>query len=186
MIRRAAVIAALLLASGVAEAQGDAPGGGAGGTVSSERVDQFLGGTGSTPDTEGAAGATADAPDGRPEAPRPDVTEPATAAAYNAAIRRHYDYQGTQLDHRLAVLRWQHLSSQIIFFVVIFVVVLGLYFSWIQFHRTPEDADPQITTIEASHTGFKISSPVLGVVILALSLGFFYLYLAHVYPITEI
>jgi hypothetical protein len=39
------------------------------------------------------------------------------------------------------------------------------------------------TDIEFSGKGIKVSSPVLGVVILAISLGFFYLYLRHVYPI---
>jgi hypothetical protein len=31
-----------------------------------------------------------------------------------------------------------------------------------------------------------VSSPVLGVIILVISLGFFYLYLVYVYPISEI
>jgi len=31
-----------------------------------------------------------------------------------------------------------------------------------------------------------VSSPVLGVVILVISLAFFYLYLVHVYPISEL
>jgi hypothetical protein len=41
------------------------------------------------------------------------------------------------------------------------------------------------TSLELSTTGLKVSSPVLGVVILALSLGFFYLYLVYAYPIQE-
>lgn len=44
----------------------------------------------------------------------------------------------------------------------------------------------QITSIEASTSGLKVSSPVLGVIILSISLLFFYLYLAFVYPIHEI
>jgi hypothetical protein len=39
--------------------------------------------------------------------------------------------------------------------------------------------------IELSTGGLKISSPVLGVIILGLSLAFFYLYLVYVYPIAE-
>lgn len=34
--------------------------------------------------------------------------------------------------------------------------------------------------------GFKVSSPVLGVLILALSFLSFYLYIVHVHPIQEI
>jgi hypothetical protein len=49
----------------------------------------------------------------------------------------------------------------------------------------PEVAQP-ITELEASLTGIKVSSPVLGVIILALSFLFFYLYIKFVYPIHEI
>jgi hypothetical protein len=41
------------------------------------------------------------------------------------------------------------------------------------------------TSLEASAQGLKVSSPVLGVIILSLSLLFFYLYLNFVYPIHE-
>lgn len=44
----------------------------------------------------------------------------------------------------------------------------------------------QSTTINASKDGIQISSPVLGVVMLALSLAFFYLYLRNVYPVNEV
>jgi hypothetical protein len=42
------------------------------------------------------------------------------------------------------------------------------------------------TSIEAGSAGVKLSSPVLGIVILVISFLFFYLYLVHVYPISEI
>lgn len=117
----------------------------------------------------------------------PDIEADAdTVAAYHVAQRRLYEYHAQQIDHRLAVFRWQHRSSQIIFFVVIGVVAMGLYFSWMQFHAPREGEAGAVTTIEASGTGVKLSSPVLGVVILVLSLAFFYLYLVHVYRITEI
>jgi hypothetical protein len=41
------------------------------------------------------------------------------------------------------------------------------------------------TSFQASANGIKLSSPVLGVIILGLSLLFFYLYLSFVYPIHE-
>jgi hypothetical protein len=46
--------------------------------------------------------------------------------------------------------------------------------------------------LTSSHTGpspasgIKVSSPVLGVVILVISLAFFYFYLVYVYPIENI
>ena len=44
----------------------------------------------------------------------------------------------------------------------------------------------EVTELEASVKGIKVSSPVLGVIILVISLLFFYLYLAFVYPIQEV
>jgi hypothetical protein len=40
--------------------------------------------------------------------------------------------------------------------------------------------------LKLSAQGIEVSSSVLGIVILVVSLGFFYLYLVHVYPITEV
>lgn len=114
------------------------------------------------------------------------TTSQETLAAYDASLRRYYENRAAQLDHRTAVFAWQHLSSQIIFFVVIGVVGIGLYFSWMQFHATKPGAAPLVTEMELSQSGLKVSSPVLGVIILVLSLAFFYLYLTHVYPISEI
>jgi hypothetical protein len=42
------------------------------------------------------------------------------------------------------------------------------------------------TELEISKSGVKVSSPILGVIILVISLAFFYLYLVYVYPIEEI
>jgi hypothetical protein len=42
-----------------------------------------------------------------------------------------------------------------------------------------------ITEIEASVTGIRVSSPVLGVLILVISFLFFYLYLIYVYPVVD-
>jgi len=41
------------------------------------------------------------------------------------------------------------------------------------------------STVDLTPTGLKVSSPVLGVIILVVSMGFFYLYLKTVYPIQE-
>ncbi len=115
----------------------------------------------------------------------PDPSD-ATLAAYDMAVRAQYAASVRSLDHRTAVFAWQHLSSQIIFFVVIGIVGIGLYFSWMQFHATRPGDPAVITQLELSGTGLKVSSPVLGVIILVLSLAFFYLYLTHVYPISEL
>lgn len=111
-------------------------------------------------------------------------------AAMKSALKAYYDYRRKGYDHRQRVFEWQLLSSRIIFVVVIALVSAGIYFSWLQFRadlkKTGNERDRGVSTLEASTSGIKVSSPVLGVVILVISLLFFYLYLQYVYPIEEI
>ncbi len=117
--------------------------------------------------------------------PRGFELDDATHASIQEAVRGFYDYRTEAFKHRLRVFWWQQVSTQIIFVVVILIVAVGLYFSWLQFHATKDRSKTDVTTLEAGTSGFKITSPVLGVIILALSLAFFYLYLVHVYPISD-
>lgn len=159
-----------------------------------------------------------------PAAPPDDVQlDDSTKAAYQNALRAYYEYQRSGLEHRKSVFAWQLLSSRIIFFTVIALVLSGVYFSGVQFHsslraaraaerdarRKAKDlmqssagevagaakgpvatastaAEYPVTQLEASLQGIKVSSSILGVIILALSFLFFYLYLKYVYPINEI
>lgn len=104
------------------------------------------------------------------------------------ATEARFNYYKQGLEHRSNVFRWQHFSSKIIFIIVLIVVSIGLYFSWIQFKKdiARDDADAANNSLEVSTSGIKVSSPVLGIIILSLSLVFFYLYLVFVYPIKEI
>lgn len=93
------------------------------------------------------------------------------------------------LDYNRRVFEWQMVSTKVSFWVVIGLVGIGVFFAAIQFRRAmgATGAGENMTTdIEISGNGLKVSSPVLGVVILAISLGFFYLYLRHVYPIEHV
>lgn len=126
---------------------------------------------------------------------------------YNAALT---EFHISSLQHRRRVFDWQHTSSIIIFWVVIIIVFIGLIFSGIQFYismqsslaskkkrrtknaltegqpETVENPSPEVAEFEASLQGIKVKSSVLGIIILGISLAFFYLYLAHVYPISEV
>ncbi len=119
-----------------------------------------------------------------------DVLGEAGTKAMQNAMRAYYDYRATGYDHRRNVFAWQLVSSEIIFVLVVLLVLAGVYFSWLQFSAAlKKDAaanEAVATSFEASATGFKVSSPVLGIIILAISLAFFYLYLIHVYPIVDV
>lgn len=118
----------------------------------------------------------------------------ATREQQQIALRAFFEYRTRGYEHRMRVFEWQLLSSRIIFVVVILLVLLGVYFSGIQFHaglRARREAGAEagaepVTEFEASARGLKVSSSTLGVIILVISLAFFYLYLVFVFPIREI
>jgi hypothetical protein len=122
------------------------------------------------------------------------------------------------IKHEQKVYDFQYYTSIIIFVVVIFIVLTGLYLSYKQFEFTHEmlrnqtdakkaiiiqgpDATTKIiddttsqetkadislsgsTTFELSKDGIKINSAVIGLIILAISIAFFFLYLEYVYPV---
>jgi hypothetical protein len=110
-----------------------------------------------------------------------------------AAFRAGFDYYATGLQRRVQVFGWQYVSTVVIFFLVIALVLLGMYFASVQFRRaippwaSKRDSDGALGgEVELSTAGVRVRSPVLGVIILALSLGFFYVYLVFVYPIREV
>lgn len=113
-----------------------------------------------------------------------------------AAWQSYFDYRAHGLEHRRDVFEWQLSSSKVIFVTVLLLVAAGIYFAAVQFHAglgrlrggAGDEAvpAPYATELSASKEGIKVSSPVLGVIILVLSLGFFYLYLVYVYPIEEV
>jgi len=97
------------------------------------------------------------------------------------------------LEHRKSSLQWNLTSSIIIFWSVIFLVLCGIIFAGLQFYsalysknKLTDSTQNFTTNLEANMQGIKVSSPVLGVIILMISMLFFYLYLKYVYPITEI
>ena len=129
-----------------------------------------------------------------PAKPPEFLKDEKTNALYLKAWQAYYDYLSQGLAYRLKVFRWQALSSIIIFYTVLVLVFAGILFSGIQFYKSMRfsadkgqngKADQPLTEFEASASGIKVSSPVLGVIILVISLAFFYLYLVYVYPIQE-
>lgn len=126
-----------------------------------------------------------------PDAPDPSASA-ATTEAYQATLQAYYAYRKAGYEHRLGVFAWQSLSTKIIFVVVLLLVLAGIYFAAIQFHaglRRRDGADPASpaeTELSLSLSEVKVRSPVLGVIILTISLAFFYLYLVHVYPIRNV
>lgn len=124
--------------------------------------------------------------------PPPDwANDPATRQKYLESLQGYYDYRRVGYQHRQGDFKWQHYSTIIIFVAVLTLVFSGIYFAYVQFHtdlklkELPTALGGEKSEVELSLKGMKVSSPVLGVVILVVSLGFFYLYLVYVYPISD-
>jgi len=146
----------------------------------------------------------------RPQMPPPGLDDSKLRAKYLEAMNGYFDYYTAGYLHRQRVFEWQLVSSKIIFVLVTLLVFSGIYFAALQFHegmrhRAAELAaalaqgtaaqgerlvarveEAEVTKFSASPKGIEVSSPVLGVIILVISLAFFYLYLVYVYPITEL
>jgi len=121
---------------------------------------------------------------------------------YDKAANDYYVWTNT---YKRNIFQFQYVSGIIIFIVVLFIVFTGLAFSAWQFYitmhhvrikqalilqnkdaGTDNPVDGLKSDIEISTSGVKVNSSVLGVIIIALSLAFFYLYLAYVYPINPV
>lgn len=127
-----------------------------------------------------AAGTTPD--ETIPVAPPSWLKDPETNRRFLKAMGDYYDYRSSGLQHRSRVFAWQLFSSKIIFVIVLLLVGAGIVFAALQFRAGLAG----VTEIDLSPTSIKVSSPVLGVIILVISLAFFYLYLVYVYPISEL
>jgi hypothetical protein len=121
---------------------------------------------------------------------------------YEQAENDYYIWNST---YKRDIFEFQYISGIIIFIVVLFIVFMGLGFSAWQFYLTMQQVktkhalvlqnkevgssdptDSLKSDLEISTTGIKLNSSVLGVIIIALSLAFFYLYLVYVYPINMV
>jgi hypothetical protein len=125
-----------------------------------------------------------------PVAPPVWLDDPATKKMFLEAMAEYYRYRTSGLQHRRRVFEWQLASSKIIFVAVLLLVASGITFAALQFRaglkRITAGVPEAVTEVALSTTSVKVSSPVLGVIILVISLAFFYLYLVYVYPISEL
>ena len=99
-------------------------------------------------------------------------------------------YYSWALKNRKNIITRQQTTGSIIFMLVVTLVLSGLIFSAIQFYialkyAKRKGAIPD-TSLKASLSGVEVSSSILGVIILTLSIVFFYLYLAKVYPLVSL
>ena len=124
-----------------------------------------------------------------PKSPPSLISSKETNTEYQKSLQAYYGYKIRGFEHRSRVFEWQLFSSKLLFAVVLILVFSGVIFAGIQFYvgiKAEKEQASFNTEISVSQQGFKISSPIIGLIVLTLSLAFFYLYLIYVFPIEEI
>lgn len=126
------------------------------------------------------------------------------------------DYYKFVYNQRKAIYSWQLLSAKIILAIVIIVVLMGVYLSFLQFKAYARIIEQRIdqresrgnvtvatvaasaaqpapnteevfsaSTVELNKEGIKLNSAVIGLIILIISIAFFFLYLRFVFGINN-
>jgi hypothetical protein len=115
------------------------------------------------------------------------ITDTAVISYYNQSMIAYYTYKRDEFYQANRVFYWQLISSKIIFFVVIALVVTGIWFAGVQFYSGLKKGEKfEENKLEFTKEGVKLNSSVIGLIILVISIAFFYLYLVYVYPIHKI
>ncbi len=113
-------------------------------------------------------------------------------------LQAYHDWKLYKIEIAQQTFTFHYWSSLIIFAIVLGIVFMGLYLTWVQVtmridaerlreaqgKSDEKGKDREQHQIELSAEGLKLKSSVVGLSILTVSLGFFYLYLVHVYPIS--
>jgi hypothetical protein len=125
-----------------------------------------------------------------PPAPPFQELDPASRELVVKWFRRYQSHQIESLEHRERLFRWQLRANQTSFVVVLVVVFAGIVFSGIQFANSlrarPGEAEASVHELSIGAQGVSVKSSVIGLIVLTISLGFFYLYLVHVFPLEEL
>ena len=145
--------------------------------------------------------------------PAPNASSAGVAAADIVPLEEklNSDHRKWAVEFKQKSFEWHLVSTKIIFALVIIIVGFGLFITYLQFRKDytdesyrhlpavepkPTEGDPaaaapsvpsrSVTSMKLGPGGLELSSQIIGLAVLAFSLGFFYLYVKNVYPMTEI
>ena len=110
--------------------------------------------------------------------------DPELQKAYIAVQKKRYEYLAAVFQINIDAYRAQQTASTVILFLVVFVVAAGILFAGFQLWKSVSVAGVQSTSdLEVSASKVRVTSSVVGVVVLTLSLVFLYIYTKEVYHI---
>ena len=122
-----------------------------------------------------------------------------TSLAYEQSMQAYYVSNRMLREQQHAGFAWQRKAADWILVLVVIITLSGIIFSGFELYtaiRTPfsshqlqpaDDSQPAtqqaVTTIDISATNLKITSAVIGLIVLGFSMAFLYLFLDKVYGI---
>jgi hypothetical protein len=116
--------------------------------------------------------------------------QPAYDSSNKEVAQKLHEMQIASLNQRIAyyddyisLYHWEMTASSVILWLTVVVVVCGLVFSGMQLWHAMKVGQNTDGTWEISATGMKITSAVVGLIVLAMSIAFVYLFLDRVYPV---
>jgi hypothetical protein len=115
----------------------------------------------------------------------PDV-DPDVMKAYSKARQRQYLYHAELEDANVQTLYAQKIASYVILILVFLVVVSGVLFSGFQLWKSVSIGVQSSTDFELSASKVRVTSSVVGIVVLTISLVFLYIYTHEVFQIRPI
>ncbi len=126
---------------------------------------------------------------------------------HEAFEKERFAYDVFRFDDNKDSFTFQYIQTWVIFLIVMLLVMSGVYLAYLQFKLDEKKALAQLeiqrllarnaatqpppgtsaddgeTSLEVSTSGIKITSSVIGLVVLAMSFAFFYMYVLHVYEL---
>src|SRR5262249_31359178 len=113
--------------------------------------------------------------------------DPVLEKAYIEAQRKKYEYLTAMMDVYISAFRAQQVASAVILCLVVLVVVSGVGFAGFQLWKGVSAAGVQVSSdLEFSASKVRLTSSVVGIVVLTISLVFLYIYTREVYQIRVI
>lgn len=115
------------------------------------------------------------------------LVPPEVQAAFDKYQVQYYAFLGQQIEVAIENFRWQQRASEVLMWTVLAVVFCGLGFSGYQlYHATRLGKDPAASEIEVSTNKVRVTSSIVGLVVLFMSIAFLYLFLIEVYRIKPV
>jgi hypothetical protein len=107
--------------------------------------------------------------------------------AYIETRKKEYEYLTAMMDVNIRAFQAQRFASSVILFLVVLVVVAGTGFAGFQLWKSVSVAGVQASSdLEVSASKVRVTSSVVGVVVLTISLVFLYIYANDIYHLRVI